>query len=603
LNNFTNVVRLFDRKDRRRFVLVFAIQVFLGLMDLIGLGLLGIVGAVSVSGIQSSSASENITSLLRLLNLDKYDFRYQVVILASISTLILMLRSLLSVYLVKRIVFFTSRRAAKLSSDLILRFFSLPYSEIRKFSLQKSLFSLTHGVWILFLGVVSNFVILISDIVLLTVMTIGLLVYDPWLAITVFSFFTIIGVVLYRIMYRRALDLGRKESELHVRTNYEIHRVVNAYKELITRNRQVYMANEISKGRDKLGEVSAEITYLPSVSKYVIEASAILGALLISGVQFSRLNAIEAISTLVIFLGASTRIAPAVLRMQQGAILVQKNLGSAAGTLQMIEELWMAPSKLNGKSQITQEHIGFIPNIEAIDLKFQFEDSNLPAIDIKNLTVQPGEAIALIGPSGAGKTTLVDLILGILIPTSGSILVSNVEATEVPRKWPGACAYVPQEVLTFDGTVKENLTFGFSNDEIPDEELEESLKLAGLWDVIKSFPDGIDARLGAGGISLSGGEKQRLGIARSFLTKPRLLVLDEATSALDGSTESIVAQSWQRLRGQVTLIVIAHRLSTIVDFDRVIYFEDGKVLAQGTFLEVCKSVPKLANQESSTELL
>jgi ABC-type multidrug transport system fused ATPase/permease subunit len=206
--------------------------------------------------------------------------------------------------------------------------------------------------------------------------------------------------------------------------------------------------------------------------------------------------------------------------------------------------------------------------------------------------------VAIVGPSGAGKTTLIDLILGVLEPDSGDIYISGLAPSEAVKKWPGALSYVPQDVFISNGTFVSNIKLGFPVDSGSDQLVENALEIAQLTDVIAGFPDGLNSRVGHGGISLSGGQRQRLGIARALFTKPKLLVLDEATSALDGGTEASISSAISALKREVTVIVIAHRLSTIRDADTVVYLEEGRVIAIGTFEEVRKAAPNFDRQAS-----
>ena len=204
--------------------------------------------------------------------------------------------------------------------------------------------------------------------------------------------------------------------------------------------------------------------------------------------------------------------------------------------------------------------------------------------------------IVISGNIGAGKTTLVDLILGVLLPDSGEILISGLFPSEAIVKWPGAIAYVPQDVMIFDGTIRSNIGIGFPNNEISDNLVLQAIKISQLDSFIESLPDGIETEVGDRGTRISGGQKQRVGIARAMFTQPRLLVLDEATSSLDGETEASISDAIQTMKGSITVIMIAHRLSTVRNADVVIYMEAGKLIAAGTFEEVRNLVPGFDRQ-------
>jgi ABC-type multidrug transport system fused ATPase/permease subunit len=201
-----------------------------------------------------------------------------------------------------------------------------------------------------------------------------------------------------------------------------------------------------------------------------------------------------------------------------------------------------------------------------------------------------------VGPSGAGKTTFVDLLLGILQPDSGKVLISGVTPIEAVTKYSGAVAYVPQNVYIANGSIKHNVTLGYSENQIDDKDVWDALKMAHLSDHVYNLPNGLDENVGENGNRLSGGQRQRLGIARAVFTKPKLLILDEATSALDGQSEAEISAAISELKGSTTLVVIAHRLSTVRDADTVLYFEQGRIKARGAFEEIRTLVPDFDNQ-------
>jgi ABC-type bacteriocin/lantibiotic exporter with double-glycine peptidase domain len=212
------------------------------------------------------------------------------------------------------------------------------------------------------------------------------------------------------------------------------------------------------------------------------------------------------------------------------------------------------------------------------------------------LEIRAGSIVAIVGPSGAGKSTLTDLILGLLTPKSGSVSISGYEPSKAIAKWPGQIAYVPQEVRIFDGSLAENITQGYSPEEIMGFDLMDTLQDSALTELFRTSLDGFAVELGTKGARLSGGQIQRVGIARALLTKPKLIVFDEATSALDADTESIITETLAKLRGNTTVVIVAHRLSTVLNADSVIYLQEGQIVAEGSFGEVRAKVPDFDRQ-------
>jgi ABC-type multidrug transport system fused ATPase/permease subunit len=204
--------------------------------------------------------------------------------------------------------------------------------------------------------------------------------------------------------------------------------------------------------------------------------------------------------------------------------------------------------------------------------------------------------VAVVGSTGAGKTTAIDLILGLLEPENGSVLISGMKPQDAIVRWPGAISYVPQDVVISNGTIRENVGLGYKSEFVSEELVWDAIKAAQLESYVNSLPLGSDTQVGERGTRMSGGQRQRLGIARALFTKPKLLVLDEATSALDGETEAAISKAIQDLRGSVTVIMIAHRLSTVRNADSIIYMNEGQIKSIGTFEEVRAAVPDFDRQ-------
>jgi ABC-type multidrug transport system fused ATPase/permease subunit len=242
------------------------------------------------------------------------------------------------------------------------------------------------------------------------------------------------------------------------------------------------------------------------------------------------------------------------------------------------------------------DHKGFESKILVEKLTFSYPGAKESAICDVSLSIDAGQSIAIVGPSGAGKTTLVDLILGVIEPNSGSIKISGVNPLEACERWPGAIAYVPQDVVIIAGTVRQNIGIGYALHNASDELVLKSLRIANLESFVMGLEKNLESQVGEKGAKLSGGQRQRLGIARALFTNPGLLVFDEATSALDAETEETVSNAIQSLRGKTTVIMIAHRLSTVRSADQVIYMDRGKVVASGSFESVRSQVPDFDHQ-------
>ena len=503
---------------------------------------------------------------------------------------------MLSIFFTRRILFFLSRRGAKISADLISRLLSQPLLVVQSRTTQETVYSVTTGVERIVLQVLATAVVWVADLALLVAMMTGLLVVDPATAATTFLVFLLVGYFLYKFMHIRAGNLGIENSTLIIKSSEKIVEVFASYRESVVRNRRDYYAREIGHLRYSLANTSAELGFLPYVSKYVIETTVVVGAVLIGAAQFIFQDASHAIATLAIFLAAGTRIAPAVLRLQQGMITIKSGLGVAMPTLDLIDALGNAPIPENINDKVDVTHEGFDSEVVIEDVSLTYPSKISPAIARVTLTIPAGTSVAFVGPSGAGKTTMIDVLLGVLNPDYGTVLVSGLPPLLAVAKWPGAVSYVPQDVVIAAGTIRENVALGYPLAEANDKLVMGALKVAHLDQFVATLPDGFDTQVGERGTRISGGQRQRLGIARAMFTRPHLLVLDEATSSLDGETEASISDAIHALRVSTTVVIIAHRLSTVRNADKVVYLSNGRAIATGTFEEVRKAVPDFDHQ-------
>jgi ABC-type multidrug transport system fused ATPase/permease subunit len=544
------------------------------------------LGALAVSGIQSQSPGNRVESAIDFLGLSSLSFQNQVAILAGIATSLLVIRTILSIFFARKIIFFLSRQSAKLTSTLLSKLLAKPMLFVYSRSAQENLYSLTSGVNAMTLGVIGSTVSLIADGSLLFIMSVGLLVVDPIIAVSTFGVFSIISLILYYLLQKRAQRLGELEAELNIVSNEKILEVIKSYRELSVKNRKHHYAKEISDIRFKLSNTMAETTFMPYISKYVIEITVVIGALLVSAGQFILQDAPRAVATLAIFLVAGTRIAPAVLRIQQGAITIKGAAAASNSTLGLMKELNDSELPDNSAEVIDFDYKNFVPAVQFSEVSFGYPGKDNSAIRNATFELLPGSTTAFVGPSGAGKTTIVDLLLGLLEPSNGSIRISSVSPKEAIKSWPGSISYVPQDIQVMNGSVLENITFGYPIETAKIDRVWEVVKIAQLVTTINSLSDGLNSHVGENGKLLSGGQRQRLGIARALYSNPKLLVLDEATSSLDGETEASISLALDSFKGKITTIIIAHRLSTLLHMDRIIVFDQGVIVEDGTHAEL-----------------
>ncbi len=587
---------ILSRADKRKVAAVTILQICMGGLDLLGVLAIGLLGALSVSALQSQESGNRVSMVLRVLQISDLSFQAQTSIIGACAVVFFMGRTILSIFFTRRVLFFLSRRGASLSANLISRLLSQPLLVVQARTTQATLYAVTSGVGVITLGILATAVTLVSDVSLLIVMAIGLFVVDPLTSVGTFLIFSLIGFSLYRLMHVKAGVLGVQTATLNIQSNEKIVEVFSSYRESVVRNRRDYYAREIGKVRFALADASAEFAFMPYVSKYVIETSVILGALLISAVQFILQDTTHAVATLTIFLAAGTRIAPAILRVQQSFIQIRGSLGAASPTLDLIDSLGDSLMIENVDDSVDIKHLGFVPDINITNVTLTYPNKPSPAISDITLAIPSGASVAFVGPSGAGKTTIIDVLLGVLNPDEGNVLISGLPPLLAVAKWPGAVSYVPQDVVITSGTIRENVALGYPPKVATDELVMSALKIAHLDKFVAQLPQGADTQVGERGEKISGGQRQRLGIARAMFTRPHLLVLDEATSSLDSETEASISEAINSLRGSTTVVMIAHRLSTVRSADIVVYLSEGKIMAIGTFEEVRNNVPDFDHQ-------
>ena len=597
--DLTRCFSVLDRKDRIYLIYIVGIQVGIGIFDLASIALMGVVGSLAISGVQSRSPSSQVKGILDFLNIENSNFQSQIAVLALITGLFLVSKTLISLYFTRRVVFYLSAKGAKLSSKLIQQVAELPLSDIRRFSEQSLLFSISGGVNVVMVGVIASTCNLITDLSLLIMLSTALFIINPVIAILSILLFGITAIILYFSTRKRAFKWGEVNSTVNIASNRAILNLFNLYRELSVRNRKPNYVLEISKMRIEMGRAIAEINFLPSLSKYIMEITLVLGGFLIVAVQLMVQDAVNAAGALAVFLTAATRITPALLRVQQSATGIKSSLGMAAPTLKILEEL---PKLIDSSAEKREIGLNLKVSPKKKDgicfKKVYFSYTESKAFELSNISfsIEDNQMVALVGPSGSGKSTLVDLLLGILEPLEGSIEIYGLPTTRAISSNEIKIGYVPQDVTLLEGTLRENLIFGFDPDEFEDEDLWATIEMAELKDDFLVAGLSLDSRLGPGGQSLSGGQKQRLGIARALLLGPSILVLDEATSALDSETEEKLNRTIRTMKGSTTLILIAHRLSSVMNADKVMYMSDGKLIATGTFLEVRSRVSDFDNQ-------
>ena len=578
------VIGLLPRMARRRFKVYLFIQTALNFLDVVSVAVMGLIGALAINGIQSKTPGGALQTILKMGHLDNITFQAQVAILGVLAVSLMIFKVLLQFLYNKKIFTLLFEVSVELSTSLLSDGLEKQTKSELKNSYLEFQHAIGYGINATTIGTLGILSTLVSDIFLLVV--IGILVAFVDVASFLFSFifFGAVAYILYKKQNKLAYNLGKLQSDLNVAGNTQLHNVFSSYREIYLNGKRNHFIDQATELRKSFREVYITQPLLPNIGKYAIEVSIAIATLAMAALQFSTQNAVSAAANLAIFIAAGSRIAPALLRIQNGLIILEGNLGQVAPTLELLRDRSEVhlPDLVNGLNSGNP----FTPEIEVSGLNFNYQNSRSFNLAIPNLKIEPGKMVAIIGKSGSGKTTLVDLMLGLRVPHSGECRISGVPSRQAVEKWPGKIAYVPQQVEIFQGSIAENIAIGEKIENIDVKRVIELLHGVELFSEIVHDVNGIWENIGTKQNSLSGGQRQRLGIARALYPQPQLIVLDEATSSLDGESEHAITKLFATLQNKLTILAIAHRLSTVMASDTVLYMENGKIIASGTFQEL-----------------
>jgi ABC-type multidrug transport system fused ATPase/permease subunit len=587
------IFKLLPSVARKKLILVTFFQGIISFLDVLGLSLLVVFASVLLSELRNNQLPSGVSSVMELIGLSDYTFVQRSVILGICVIVLFVSKTILGLIATRFLFNFLSQQTTLIGNSLLGKLFSSSFEQIAKKKGQRLLHAATGGVDTLVLNYLANCVIVIVEAFFLLIILTGILVIDPSLAILVLVILGATLLVLQKYIGKKSRHYALQQVDLGVKSNQILLDSLSIYRELYLTNRTHFPMVAATRIRTELNEIKASLSFLPNLNKYVLELVIVIAAFAIATLQFSISDVTAAINKLVLFLAVTTRVVPSMLRIQSATLSLKQSEGTVEPTLSLIKELENVPAR--PLCELDFVYRGFSPTLTLSKVSFQYLENNLPTFTLKDIdiNISEGEFVAIVGPSGAGKSTLVDLMLGFRTPDQGEILISGVRPQEISQNWAGAVAFVPQNTVVIDGTIRDNITLGANLNE---NYLNRALTFSKLEDFIRSTPAGLEYQVGERGSKLSGGQRQRLGLARAIYTNPRLIVLDEATSSLDVVLENEISEALSKLHRKVSLIVIAHRLSTIRFADKIIYMEKGKILASGNFVELQKLVPDFQKQ-------
>lgn len=438
-------------------------------------------------------------------------------------------------------------------------------------------------------GMMAAFIEFINVALLLGV----LLITIPGPTLMMLVYFGLAAFVMQRVVRPRALRASLDGLEASEQTYKASFRPLHGIKELVLRKAWRHFVDEYRSARMAGVRAGRRGAFLSEAPKHIMEIVFVVGMALAVVIIMSTNTSGTAMSILALVMVVGVRTLPSMVRglaSLNSVKAAKPGLNMVLEDLRDAEQLWRREPPNDRPTRA--ERLRLRDKVFIEDVYFRYPTGTEDVLRGVSLTIPKGHSVAFVGGSGAGKTTLVDIILGLHTPTSGRVLVDDTDIQDRLTDWQASLAMVPQDVYLFDDDLRTNIAFDQRDAEIDDARISEVVAQAELQDLVAKLPQGLLTEIGDRGSRLSGGQRQRVGIARALYRDPSLLVLDEATSALDNETEHHITRTISQLHGDITVVIVAHRLSTVRQCDQVIYLEDGMIAAQGTFDEVRAQSPR-----------
>lgn len=565
---------VFDRKDKIKLVGLAILMVIGSVLELLAVAVFNpfIEVLMQTSSIEDDSFLKLFFTHIHLNGIEQY-----LVVLSALIAVIYLVKNIYLSFLQNVILSFSYTTRMNLATRLLTTYMNEPYT----FHLSKNIAEMQRCLQ----SDTSQFMSLINSCLQLTVEMVTCLALAAYLFHTSHSITVVIGVLLllciglfFMISKKVSSRLGRQNENYNAKLFQWINQSLGGIKELKILQREEYFIDSYKTNYKKLiwgARVNELIAALP---KYIVETVAMVG--LVFAIIIKLLFGHGALETFIpqiaVFAVAAFRLLPSVGRVNAYINSIMYNKASLDMIYDDLKEIDSEPVQ-EIEWQEKKEKWIFTKGVTVEHVSYHYPDSDVEVLHDISLEIPKGKTVALIGPSGAGKTTLADIILGLLPPVSGVVRMDQHNVYENLRSWREKLGYIPQSIYLSDDTIRNNVAFGIYEAQIDDNAIWKALEKAQLKEFVQGLENGLDTYVGDRGVRLSGGQRQRIGIARALYHDPEILVLDEATSALDSSTEQAVMESIESLQGLKTMIIIAHRLTTIKNADLVYGVSGGNV--------------------------
>jgi len=583
LNLVRRALRLFDRRTNRRFSLALVGSIVISVAEVFAT-LLVVPLMQLITGVPSG-----ILDRIREA-LGNPDDDTLAVVLAAAVGLGFVLRGVLSLAIRWWTIGFVSRRMVDSSAELMRYYLHAPYSLHVQRGSADLLRRVNDSISNVFGLILVPAVAAVTDAVTVAGMTIALLVAAPVPTVLAVLIFGLGGYLMQRYTKRTMMHASWAITDADLIAMRYALQSFGGIKEIKLRNEQEVFVEGYADAKMASAMQARIITFLSDFPKYATETLFVIGIGAMTAVLFAQHSSGQALAVLALFAVAGFRVMPGSVRMVASIGTIR----SGGPSLDLIEDDIRAMRAAPPPRAAVAEPMPLREELCLDAVSFRYDDSTVDVLSDCNLRVQAGSSLALVGSSGAGKSTMVDLILGLQTPTAGTITADGQDIVARRVEWQAGLAVVPQDVFLLDGSLRDNISFSPHGAETDEEQLRRVIAHAQLADLVDELPEGLDTHVGERGTRLSGGQRQRVGIARALYRDPQMLVLDEATSALDNETEHRISETVRGLHGDVTLVIVAHRLSTVRHCDQIALLSAGRIAAVGTFDELRESNAEFA---------
>ena len=582
-------------KERVTYYSLIGGRALTGLLDVFGIALIGFIASVAATKLEAENPSAApVIAGIQLPTVDGEGLVWLVVFVLAVFTV----KALIAITLMRAQAHFVATVETRNVRNIVDFLLRGSLSSAKRYSKAEFQFAVTGSTTYAFTGLMNNLASLVTEGFLLFVITATFVVVDPVTALFALVYFAVVVLIIQVFIGHSLKRAGEEAVAGTVETINSLSDTLDAFREISVLHKQATFIDRIDHSRSRIARSGATMAFLAGMPRYVVETALILGVVFLVAQQFFSGQLATGLVTVGVFLAGGVRMMASLLPLQSALSNIKQNSEQAAASLDLLGQI-----RDRDATVLTQDAApvsGSVPDgTNGLDLRiddviFRYAGNETDTIHGVNLHVEAGQYVAIIGPSGAGKTTIVDLILGLISPAAGKVTIGGTEPTVLRSAAPGLIAYVPQKPGLVSGTIAENIALGVEPEDIDHQSLADAVDSAHLRDYINTLPLGLNTSVGKQVDSLSGGQIQRIGVARALYCRPRLIVLDEATSGLDAGSEAFIASSLRELHGSVTVIVIAHRLSTVQHANVVHVVEDGRIIASGDFASVVAEVPMVA---------